>query len=82
MVKVIHNLNAQQIGKGYVKYVFKKDYFADIKNCVWRDFKDTGKSLNHKMKRARYTKEYLVCMTSLKISTYDWKNTQKCRVVL
>lgn len=30
MVKVIHNPNAQQIGKGYVKYVFKKDYFADI----------------------------------------------------
>lgn len=74
MVKVTQSLNVQQIGKGYVKYIFKKDYFADIKNRVRRDFNDTGKFLNHKVKRARYTKVYLVCMTYLKISIYDCKN--------
>ena len=83
MVKVTHNPTLQQIGKGYVKYVFKKkDYFADIKNCVWRGSNDTGKCLKHKVKRARCTKVYSVCMTYLKISIYDWENIQKCRVVV
>lgn len=81
MVKVTHKPTLQQIAKGYVKYVFKnKDYFADIKNCVWRGFNDTGKCLKHKVKRARCTSIFTVY--DLFKNKYIWLGKYtKCRVV-
>lgn len=56
MAKVPPNLNVQQIGEGYLKYVFKKKASLQILKMVRGEILITGKCLKHKVKRARYTK--------------------------
>ena len=62
MGKVPPNLNVQQIRKGYLKYVFKKGFFADITNGVWRDF-NHREMFKTQSEKSKIHKVCSVCMT-------------------